>query len=115
MKKSFTVSLSSVEMCVAKHNIRITDTDNFCTVSYYSEKNNSLTAFTVVEFTGSIFGIILEGDKFLTAISYMYRLIYSETRTKSLWTETIWMKHIVPDICNKYGGRVRKYKPTDQD
>ncbi len=111
MKKSFTVSLSPVEMSVARHSIQIPDTDNFCTVRYYSEENN-LTAFTVVEFTGSEFGIILGGDKFLTVINYMYRLIQSNTRVKSLWSETIWMDHIVPDICNKYGGHPRRYKPT---
>ena len=114
MRKSIKVSMVSVDMCVAKHNIRIPNTDNFCTVSYYSEKNSYLTAFTAVEFTGSACGVIILGDKFLTVVSYVERLIHvAEQDIRSNWYDTIWLAHIVPDICNKYGGQPRKYKPTD--
>lgn len=114
MRKSIEVSLFSVEMGVARHNIQVPDTDKFCTVSYYSEKNNLLTSFTMVEFTGSEFGIALEGDKFLTVVNYVHRSVDAAEKIGSKnWSDSIWTDYIVPKMRNFYGGQVRKYKSTE--
>ena len=116
MRDSIEVALFSVEMTVAKHNIKIPcpgGLHKFCTVSYYSEKDSYLTAFTVVEYTGCDFGIILEGDKFLTVVNYVYRLVkFSGGIKSSHLSETLWVECIVPHMCNTYNGQVRKYGPA---